>query len=156
VGFLTYQEEIGLLLMQTQELSTKDVVKKAREYLGVPFLPSGRSKNGLDCTGLPAVVYAELGLTNYDIKRYAPTPQKDTFYIQLSKCPDIVRVFDVTDLQDGDLIIMALPSYPCHIGIKTDIGMIHSYNKIGKVVEHRLNKTWKKSIRFVFRHKRFA
>jgi hypothetical protein len=46
--------------------------------------------------------------------------------------------------QDGDVIAFwrERPNLPRHVAIKSDVGMIHTWSEIGRVVEHSLDNWW--------------
>ena len=57
----------------------------------------------------------------------------------------------VTAMREGDVVTMALPSAPCHVGIigssKDGLTLIHAYAGGGeKCVEHLISPAWKRRI----------
>jgi uncharacterized protein YijF (DUF1287 family) len=58
--------------------------------------------------------------------------------------------------QPGDIALMRFVREPHHVGIIGDyahggLSLIHCYGEVGKVVEHRLNETWRGRILEVYR-----
>lgn len=126
------------------------VVSTARGYLGTPFMHQGRLKGiGVDCIGLLVGVARELGITQHDSTTYSRSPDGTTLCRELNKC--LIKECN------GRLGMVAVfwisqPSMPVHAGILTDVGMIHTYANVGKVVEHVLDPRWRKRIVCFFRY----
>jgi hypothetical protein len=128
----------------------KQISAKAREYLGTPFQHQGRLKGkACDCVGLPYCVGAELGLRSTDGKlidknenlNYQAQPT-DNFVQQ--ECQRLLVEKPIYQMQEGDVLLMKMPTIPCHVGIVTRMyvgtpdecfGIIHSYSPARKVVE---------------------
>lgn len=122
--------------------SPADIVRVARTYLGTPFHHQGRVKgHGIDCIGLVVGVAKELGLPHHDLKGYAREPDGITIMREIPKSLD-----EIAEAGIGDVWVFKFGPLPSHAGIRTDIGMIHTYSLSGKVVEHPLNSTWTRRI----------
>lgn len=110
------------------------IINEARSWIGSPFRHQGRSKQGVDCAGLIYVVYKNtVGLE----------PDKDfTFY---QEKPSSIFVFRAIrsyatrikecDAGPADVIIISFNNSATHLGIMTDIGIIHSDAIVGRVIE---------------------
>jgi cell wall-associated NlpC family hydrolase len=131
-----------------------EVVLKAREYLGTPFHHQGRVKGvGVDCAGLLVCVARELGLNPIDDTTYDHDPHPDTLRAYLDAQPFLGRV-TIFDRDIGDILLMALSSRMMrghHLGIVSDIGIIHAYAHARGVVETVLDATMARSIVGVYR-----
>lgn len=126
----------------------KQIIETARQYVGTPFQHMGRTARGLDCVGLIVRVAQDLGLSDYDLRAYHAQPKANVFSKAWRDCPDIRRVANLKDAQPGDILTMALPSYPCHVVLLAEQGrIIHALAQRGQVCEHRLNQTWWKRCR---------
>lgn len=126
------------------------VVDVAREYLGTPFVHQGRLKGvGIDCVGLLTCVAKELGLTNHDCTTYSRYPDGVTLCRELEKC-----LVSVREARLGRVVVFWIKraDLPTHAGILTDVGMIHTYQSVGKVVEHVLDAKWRRRITRFFRY----
>ena len=122
------------------------IVDFARSYKGVPYRHQGRSVAGLDCAGILVLLGEEIGFYSEKIesRRYSRNPasfklkqEMDKHLIPISK----------QDIQVGDVLLLKITTDPQHIGIVTgysaqSFGMIHCYDTVGRVVEHRLNRLW--------------
>ena len=84
----------------------EDIVAKAEEYLGVPYLWGGFTPMGFDCSGLVQYVYKQLGIS---LER--------TTYYQVHQGV----IVDRNDLKPGDLIFFTTndddPNDISHVGI---------------------------------------
>jgi cell wall-associated NlpC family hydrolase len=135
----------------------QQVVECARSFIGTPFAHAGRSKGrGLDCVGLPLMVAGELGLTDTNgqplngqlYTAYTPQPV-DTIVLDL--CATHLRRKGLQDIKPGDILVMKVPSTPCHVGILTEMHgdqlyLVHAYTGVGKCVEQPVDVRWKRRI----------
>lgn len=121
------------------------IIDKGREYLNTPFVHQARIKGvGIDCIGLVTGVARDLEIFDHDCTVY-PKYSDGTLLMR-----EVLKVFDVADIEDrlpGDVIIYWIDrhtKHPQHIGILTATGVIHTYDRVGKVVETTLQDNWKK------------
>lgn len=132
-------------------LNSNDIVTTARSWVGTPYLHQGRSRLGVDCGGLLVCVARELNLdivefsANYSM---SPDPGFILNYIE-SNAYKISK----TERQPGDIIHFSFAGEPRHVGIASDVGVIHSWAKPMKVVEHRIDSVWEKRIVNIYRYK---
>ena len=90
----------------------RDFVEVVERFLGVPYLWGGRSRLGLDCSGL-----LQLGLEAAGI--HAP---RDSDMQQAELGTDMLIPKDLDGLQRGDLVF-----WPGHVGIMSDaVMMVHA------------------------------
>jgi cell wall-associated NlpC family hydrolase len=134
-------------------MNKQDIVNKAREYIDTPFVHQGRMKNvGVDCAGLCVCVLTELGLILSDVKNYKRIPDGNVFADTVNK--NLTRK---DNMEVGDFLIFAFDSEPQHIAIVSQLNplkIIHSYQKVGKVVEHNAGRFWEQKIRGCFEIKK--
>lgn len=145
--------------------SRKQVVDKAREYLGTPFQHQGRVKGiSCDCVGLPLMIGQELGMIDktgalingQDSADYGPQPFDNGVHEEVKRrCMEK----SITDLKEGDLVTIKMPTVACHVGIISRLyvgtrdeclGLIHAYTPAGKVVETVLSPIMRQKIKGVF------
>ena len=125
-----------------QESLRTAIVREARVCLGTPFRHQGRRVGrGLDCVGLVAHVGRRLGLVNYDHLAYGRVPPKGALEQHLAAAGLRKTPIDAAHL--GDLYLIAFDRSPQHLAIKTDLGIIHAYLAVRRVVEHRLDAAWR-------------
>lgn len=122
-------------------IERKDIVQAARKYLGVRYLHQGRSPAGLDCLGLLVLTAKDLNYKSEDSVDYAKIPDGKILRAGIER-----NLEKSSGLQLGNVLLMKFESNPQHLAILTDIGIIHSYAYVRKVVEHRLDSVWKSRI----------
>lgn len=129
-----------------------DLVREARTYIGVRWLHQGRSREGVDCVGLPAVVAADLrGLV-----LQLPDYQTRTTDEQMLKiCRQHLAPVATADAQPGDVVVLGFERQR-HMAMLGDypgggLSLIHAYLPNRKVVEQRLDSVWAGRILAAFR-----
>lgn len=128
------------------------VVRAARSFLGVKYRHQGRTREGVDCIGLPVCVRAELGLPAMDESGYA---KRSTGTEMLDYCRTNMVAVDRSSLQPGDLLVQ-MNGVMRHIAIVGDypgggLSIIHAHLPNRKVVECRLDDQFMKTVRGCFR-----
>lgn len=119
-----------------------DVYLTAREFVGTPYLDHGRSiDTGLDCIGLPLLVARTLDLGIVSEERYSNSSPDGLIDAHINrKCEKYVLV-------PGVLCTFKIKGVPSHCGIISKymdgLGLIHAWDIVGRVVEHRLTKNWR-------------
>jgi cell wall-associated NlpC family hydrolase len=116
------------------------VIAQAREWLGVPFLHQGRSRNGCDCLGFIAACLAELGsaaLLEHLPRAYGRMPQK----LLIDGLEELSREIP---LQPAAIVTIKFPrtEFPSHAAIFTGDTLIHCFESERKVVEHGYREPW--------------
>lgn len=131
-------------------ISVSDVITESRTYIGTPYRHQGRSKTGVDCLGLLILVAEGLGISVEETPNYALKVKPDVLISGLLRYSKRTRT---REIRPGVLALMEFNpnAGATHTALITDLGMIHSYNKRGRVVEHRLNDVWKSRIVATFR-----
>jgi len=125
-------------------ITRADIVTEAREWIGTPFNHQAAVKQvGCDCAGMVKGVWRELG---NDVSRvpvdYPRTPSGGNLIKILDEFLDRTNT-----PMAGNVIVFTLLNEPQHLGILTDTNtVIHAYQPLGKVVEHRIDDKWKKRI----------
>lgn len=134
-------------------MTAVDYITAAREYLGTPFHHQGRVRGvGIDCVGLVVCSCWNVGIPVHDCTTYPRVPD-GTLLQHFQDEPEFVPVDDA--IEPGDLLLFWIrqPGVPCHVGIRTDVGVLHTYEHVGRVVEHGLSEWWSKRIHSVWRAK---
>lgn len=129
-----------------------DLVTLARTWIGVPFRHQGRNRAGVDCGGLLLAVAADAALDVIAPATYSlsPDPQMiaDTLQTNCQSVP-------LDAVQPGDVLLFSFAGEPRHVGIASELAgqpaVIHAWQKPGKVVEHRLDATWRQRLRAAYR-----
>lgn len=125
-----------------------DIIACARGYIGTPFHHQGRLKGkGIDCLGLLVCVARELQLTgkdgsyfaDADITHYSHQPDTEVLRATLDR---LLYPIPVSGIKESDIALFNIDNMPQHMGIVTNIGLIHAYAPARKVVEHALDAYW--------------
>lgn len=132
-----------------------EVIAAARELLGVPYHHQGRNPvAGLDCVGLAVVVAQRLGIAVADVTGYPMTGNGDLLLRSLGAQ---YRRVPVEEAEPSDLIACRIRpgGRATHMGILTDraegLGLLHTYARAGKVVEHGFVSPWTERTVAVYR-----
>ena len=128
------------------------IVAAARACLGTPFRHQGRAPGiGLDCAGLAVVSLKSAGVDIHAPANYSRTPHDGRLraMIELQRG---LRFVPRDDMQAGDVLLIKIGNEPSHVGICSGGGnIIHAYEQVGKVVEHRIDAAWQAQIVAVYR-----
>jgi NlpC/P60 family putative phage cell wall peptidase len=126
------------------------LVAVARQWLGTPFRHQGRQPGrGLDCVGLVVCAARHCGLADYDVTDYPRLPQGDALAGHL-RAAGLVAV-DPRAALPGDVLLMRFTREAQHVALVTDGGILHAHEQVGRVVEHRLDESWRRRIVAVYR-----
>jgi hypothetical protein len=116
----------------------------ARETLGTPFRHQGRICGvALDCVGVIAYILDRLELDYQDYLNYTRIPYKGLIKKKIDEQPCLEPVSDLTE---ANVLLMRFKREPQHAAFFTGSTIIHSYESIGRVVEHDLTEEWKRRI----------
>ena len=128
-------------------ISGVDVVTAARGWLGTPWHHQGRVRGvGVDCVGVIIGVARDLGLSTFDVTGYARRPAAGEL---ASGC--ICHMTPVEAGQPGDVLLFHMDGQAQHLGVATDIGVLHAFAPMRRVVEHGLDDGWRAKIVAAFR-----
>jgi cell wall-associated NlpC family hydrolase len=129
--------------LEQQDDSEREPWEIAREYLGVKFRHRGRSQHGLDCLGLLVVVAERMGIQVFDKPVYGREPWKDGLRDGIRQhCGEPIE----REIQPGDILLIQFykSEGPSHVAMAAPhphgIGIIHTYARMGRVVEHRIDE----------------
>lgn len=119
-------------------MKTSVVISEARSWVGVPFRHQGRSRTGIDCVGLPIVVLQNLGVlpSNFEITNYGRLPSGELVERVKAHCTKVEVA------KPGTLVVIAWTSTAAHVAVCTGDTLIHSYESVGRVVEHGYRGRW--------------
>lgn len=114
-------------------LSGEEIVKRARRFLGVPYLWGGTTSVGLDCSGLVQHCYRVLGKT---------LPRNSSQQAEAGECIDpgpLDQKESWANLHPGDLLFFTEKERVDHVAISTGgSGIIHAALSNGMVKEETL------------------
>lgn len=129
-------------------MTPADIITAARSEIGTPFRHQGRlSGKALDCAGLIIHVARKLEIKYTDAGGYSRQPSNGLLesMLEMQGCLE-----QVSDMQPGDVLLMRFKE-PQHLAIFAGDTIIHSYESVGKVCEHRLADVWRSRIVRVYR-----
>ncbi len=139
-------------------VTSRQIIEAARGYLGIKWGHQGRAvgerHRRIDCIGLICCTMRDVGIPVSDRTNYLPMPDGSTLQRELGAQLVVCRD---RKLVPGRIVAFddVCESSPCHVGILTDhpsgIGVIHASASEKKVIEHRLDDTWRGQIRGVYR-----
>lgn len=123
-----------------------EIVTHAKNCVGTPYHPQGRLfGKGLDCIGLLIYAAGESGYKVVDFKRYNEEPGQPELFHYLDLNFDEI---ELDDRQPGDILVFWYNKRDSeqHIGIQSDVGLVHTYQSVGRVVEHSMPEFWEKRL----------
>jgi cell wall-associated NlpC family hydrolase len=122
------------------------LILAARRYLGVRFVHRGRSAAKLDCVGLVWRAYADAGVVLPCPTDYGREPDA----LRFREAVEHALGAPVRTPEVGDVVTLRTKRHPHHLAIVTDhpegLGLIHASGEHGRVVEHRLDPTYRARI----------
>lgn len=130
----------------------QEIIAAARACVGTPFRHQGRLPGvGLDCAGLGIIAAKAVGIEIKDFSGYPAHP----FDGMLKKMFDeqaYLQQIGIHDAAPGDVLLMRINAAPQHVAILAENGyMIHAWQNIGKVAEHKIDEIWQRKIVAVYR-----
>ena len=97
-------------------------------------------------------IAADLGLPITSRTDYSrqPDPTADRLLAEISANLDRI---EVDAARPGDVLLFWFdaPDRPYHFGVLTDVGLIHTYTRVRRVVEHGLSADWRARIHSAWR-----
>ncbi len=136
-------------------ITASAIIAAARECLDTPFAHQGRILNrALDCAGVAVHAARAAGLQPEEPAAYGRLPNQAMLETWLDRQPFLARAGQ--PLQPGDLLLMRFTGEPQHLALYTGTTIIHAYEAVGRVVEHRLDDKWRRRIVRAYRFKGMA
>lgn len=130
-------------------MTADEVIAAARSALGTPFRHQGRTVGqALDCAGMIIHVVRVLGIAHADQAGYGRRPSGGLLEAALDGQPGLTRV---GDMRPGDVLLLRFSGDPQHLAVFTGENLIHAYQPVGKVCEHRLDADWRGRIVRIYR-----
>ncbi len=129
----------------------QEVINYARTLIGTPYHHQGRLPGvGLDCIGLMVMLAKFIGLPPNDETGYGRIPDGQSIHRGLTR--DMVTIRPV-EVQPGDVLTFWIrrPGLVQHVGLATDVGLIHTWTDVHKVAEHSMDARWQKHLAGCFK-----
>jgi len=132
------------------------MVAWVNKYLDVPFVERGRDRDGVDCWGLVRLVLMEqfgINVPRYD-GEYMSTSENELLAGIVERERGGWVSVEPGEEQCGDVVLLAITGFPCHVGIVVDDGMmLNARNGVGIAVESYRRPFWNRRVRGFFRHR---
>lgn len=135
-------------------MKRSEIIDSARTWIDTKWQHQSCLKGvACDCVGLVRGVGADFNI-NVDISDliYSQQPhhKEEKLYKKMQK---YLNEISIAEAKPGDVLLFGWNSFPAyHVGfLSYDNFIIHTWLDVGKVVESRLDETWKANIRYAFR-----
>ncbi len=126
-------------------MTQEAIIAAARACIGTPFKHLGRVPGkALDCAGMAKASAEGAGYAVVDMDSYGRTPANGLLEEKLDAQTCLKRVFRLP--QAGDLLLMRFSGDPQHLAICAGDTIIHAWQTVGKVAEHRFTDEWKSRV----------
>ncbi len=131
------------------------IEQAARACIGTPFLHQGRiNGRGLDCIGVVIYCAQAVGADHWTSECYGRNPANGLLEAALDAQPCLEVV---SGKQPGDILLMRFADEPQHVSVYTASDtIIHGYESVAQVCEHRLSSVWAARIVKIYRFKGIA
>jgi hypothetical protein len=124
--------------------ASEQLIATAREWVGVPWVHQGRSRDGVDCIGLLIVVCLPLGLMS--------AGERWTQYRRTPSGRELVAVLDArlersSSMEPGCVMLIRGAVEPQHVAFCAGESMIHAWARAPRrprVVQHRIDAAWRR------------
>lgn len=112
-----------------------EIINAARDVIGTPFKHQGRLPGiALDCAGVIVHVLESVGVPYNDLYGYSRLPHNGRLKAALDSQSSLIRV---SNFEPGDVLLMRFGKEPTHLAIFAGSTIIHAYELVEKVCEHR-------------------
>jgi cell wall-associated NlpC family hydrolase len=115
--------------------NTRNLIKVARSYTGVPYRIGGNDERGIDCSGLLCNTFKEFGIQLPRVSR-----QQSEFF----------PAIDIPNIRTGDLVFFSVDGKVVnHAGIVTEVRsedeviFIHASTSKGVIEDNMMTNYWK-------------
>lgn len=105
---------------------------------------------GLDCVGVVIHVARRLNLKVVEPAGYGRVPARGMLENAFDSHACVERV-GIADMQPGDIPMLRFGRDHQHVGVFTGDTLIHGYEGVGFVCEHRIDEEWRSRISRVYR-----
>lgn len=125
------------------------------KYISIPFLEHGRDHDGVDCWGLVRLVFKEqfgVDVESYD-DEYISTCENEKLADIVERERGMWWSVAPENVRCGDVVLLAITGYPCHVGIAVGDGMmLNARSGVGVALESYERPYWSRRLRGFYRH----
>ena len=103
------------------------------QYVGIPFVANGRAIEGTDCWGLVWLIYKNqygIPLPSLASEYQATSLEANAGFIK--KQLDELPVYPIRNPEEGDIVLMKIFGFPCHVGIYLTGHLVLHSDPVGK------------------------
>ncbi|NAZ37141.1 C40 family peptidase [Rubellimicrobium sp. CFH 75288] len=127
-------------------------------YIGLPFAPGGRTREGLDCWGLCALVWSEQfgrDLPPYDGPAWVPGLPAGSVEAAATAYARRFSPVPLAEAEEGDGLLLRVLGAPIHAGLIVAPGwMLHIERGCDSVVERFDGPRWARRVVGCYRWRR--
>lgn len=128
-----------------------EIAQEARSWAGVPYLHQGRSRLGVDCIGFVICVRSALAPwpeSQVEVRNYGRRPKGDLLLERIT-----AHCTELDGLEEGCVLLMRWPSdkHASHCAIHAGGNILHSYQRVNRVVETGYRAYWPRLTTSVWR-----
>jgi len=122
------------------------------QYIGLNYLPKGRTAEGVDCWGLVQLFYRNelhLDVPSYDDQYLNPT---DRGSVSKTIIDNMGHWAKVQEQEYGDVLLFEILGLPLHTGIYIGDGdFLHAFKNTNSCIERLKSITWNRRLLGAFR-----
>lgn len=135
---------------------SKTVPAWVADYVGLPFLRCGRTREGLDCWGLVSLVLSEqygISLPDYSGTGWGNGPARAVAETIEREAGAYWREVPASGAQPGDVLLMTARGLPIHVGVLVAPGWIlHAEETADTCLEPLDSPHFRRRIAGFYRH----
>lgn len=123
-------------------------------YVGLPYQPFGRSRQGCDCWGLACIAYLEqLNIALPDYLGYSSVDERAEIAALVAGATASPLWRAVSAPQPLDILVFRVGRLDCHIGLYAQPGlMLHAAEGRASVLERYTTGVWSSRLTGSYRH----
>ena len=123
------------------------LIDHVRGWVGAPYHHQGRIRAGVDCIGLFLAAASELGLGDFDCEAFRQRRRAPPRGVGMLEHFDNVcgKRLQFEETAPGDLLVFWFNERTRraqHVGLKTELGVLHTHAEVGRVAEHTIDGWW--------------
>lgn len=129
------------------------------DFVGLPWLDRGRSRDGCDCWGLLGLVYAErFGIVIPSYREdYSTVADGDAVAALIDGRPVDWLEIAVGAERQGDAVLMSVAGRPRHVGVVVGDGLVlHIERGAGSLIENYRSMRLRRRVTGFFRHEQLS
>jgi lipoprotein Spr len=130
----------------------------ANAYVGIPFAPHGRTREGCDCWGLVRLVLADrFGVLLPEFHGYEGAGDRDGIPALLNEGKAMFMPVPMHQERAGDVVLALVNGAPMHVGVVVEPGvMLHVVKGADACIEDYRRPAWSSRIEGIYRHEAMA